>query len=77
VLQYYNNLGVIAVIAFLSISLTLVRARSGSLLPSYVMHLVFNGIQAVILIVQPFAGKPAAENQVGGFIVHSLARLFS
>ncbi len=77
VLQYYNNLGVIAVITLLSISLTLVRARSGSLLPSYVMHLVFNGIQAVILVLQPFAGKPATENQVGGFLIHGLARLFT
>lgn len=56
VLQYYNNLGVIAVITLLSVALTLVRARTGSLLPSYVMHLVFNGLQAIILVLQPFWG---------------------
>jgi membrane protease YdiL (CAAX protease family) len=78
VLQYYNNLGVIAVITLLSITLTLVRARSGSLLPSYVMHLVFNAIQAVILVLQPFVAKPAAENSgVSGFLIHALARLFT
>ena len=78
VIQYYNNLAVIAVIALLSVALTLARARSGSLLPSYVMHLVFNGIQAVILVVQPFVGKPSTENapQVG-FLIHSLARLLT
>lgn len=75
--QYYNNLGVLAVILLLSISLTLVRARSGSLLPSYVMHLVFNGIQAVILVLQPFVGNPATEPQVSGFLIHAVRSLFS
>jgi membrane protease YdiL (CAAX protease family) len=78
VLQYYNNLGVIAVITLLSVALTLVRARTGSLLPSYVMHLVFNGIQAIILVVQPFVGKPAIETKAPiGFLIHSLAQLLS
>jgi membrane protease YdiL (CAAX protease family) len=78
VLQYFNNLGVIAVITLLSVCLTVVRARSGSLLPSYVIHLVFNGIQAVILVVQPFVGKPAIETPPPiGFLIHSLARLLT
>jgi membrane protease YdiL (CAAX protease family) len=78
VLQYYNNLGVIAVITLLSVALTLVRARTGSLLPSYVMHLVFNGIQAIILVVQPFVGKPVVETKAPiGFLIHSLAQLLS
>lgn len=78
VLQYYNNLGVIAVISLLSVSLTLVRARSGSLLPSYVMHLVFNGIQAVVLVVQPFVGKSAIEKEAAaGFLIHTLSRLIT
>ena len=78
VIQYFNNLGVIAVITLLSVSLTLVRARTSSLLPSYVMHLVFNGIQAIILVVQPFVGKPATDNTPPiGFLIHSLARLLT
>jgi membrane protease YdiL (CAAX protease family) len=78
VLQYYKNVAVIAVIALLSITLTVVRARSRSLLPSYIMHLVFNGIQAVILMVQPFVGKPAVENAPAlGVIIHDLARLLT
>lgn len=78
VLQYYNNLGVIAVIALLSIALTLLRACTGTLLPSYVMHLVFNGIQALILVVQPFlspnAGGPEA---VPGILIARLWRLLT
>ncbi|MBD0327078.1 MAG: CPBP family intramembrane metalloprotease [Pyrinomonadaceae bacterium] len=53
VFQYYNNLGVIAVISILSISLTLVRAYTGRLLPCFVMHMVFNGIQSIFLIIEP------------------------
>lgn len=78
VFQYYKNLGVIAVIVILSVSLTLVRAFTGSLLPSFVMHLVFNGIQALYLVLQPFVGKPAVEkNAAVGFIIHNFSRLLS
>lgn len=74
--QYRHNPGVIGVIILLSVSLTLVRARSRSLLPCYVMHLVFNGIQAVILVIQPFVGKPTENKAVTGFLAQTLARLF-
>lgn len=78
VLQYYKNLGVIAVIVILSVSLTLVRAFTGSLLPSFVMHLIFNGIQALYLVLQPFVGKPAVEKKAAvSFIIHNLSRLIS
>lgn len=75
--QYYNNIGVLLVITLLSVSLTLVRARSRSLLPSYVIHLVFNGIQAIILVVEPFVEKPEKTKAVSGLLVHALPRLFS
>jgi membrane protease YdiL (CAAX protease family) len=52
--QYWPNIGVIAAVALLSIALTLVRAFSGRLLPCVVIHLVFNGIQAVFLILEPY-----------------------
>lgn len=51
--QYWPNAGVIAAVGLLSIVLTTVRAYSGRLLPCIVIHLVFNGIQAVILIIEP------------------------
>jgi membrane protease YdiL (CAAX protease family) len=61
--QYWPNVGVIAAVALLSIVLTVVRAYSGRLLPCIVIHLVFNGIQAVILIVEPHVQPliPSAE----------------
>jgi len=54
VLQYWPNFGAISTISLLSLVLTLVRARTGRLLPCYVIHLVFNGIQSVIIIAEPF-----------------------
>jgi membrane protease YdiL (CAAX protease family) len=61
--QYWPNVGVIAAVGLLSIVLTVVRAYSGRLLPCIVIHLVFNGIQAVILIVEPHLRPliPSAE----------------
>jgi membrane protease YdiL (CAAX protease family) len=61
--QYWPNVGVIAAVALLSIALTLVRAYTHSLLPCIIIHLVFNGIQAVLLIVEPYAQRflPVSE----------------
>ena len=54
VFQYSNNLGVIAAITIFSLSLTLMRAYSGRLLPCYVMHLVFNGLQSIVILFEPY-----------------------
>jgi membrane protease YdiL (CAAX protease family) len=51
--QYWPNVGVISAIAFLSIVLTVVRAYSGRLLPCVVIHMSFNAVQAVLLILEP------------------------
>ena len=57
VYQYRSNIWVIAVICLLSVTLTFVRAYSGKLLPPFIIHFVFNGIQSVLLVVQPFFEK--------------------
>jgi uncharacterized protein len=54
VFQYSNNISVITVITLLSFTLTLVRAYTGSVLPPFIVHLVFNGIQSLILVLAPF-----------------------
>jgi membrane protease YdiL (CAAX protease family) len=54
VVQYWPNGAAITSITLLSVVLTVIRARSGRLLPCYVVHLVFNGIQSVIIILEPF-----------------------
>ena len=56
VFQYIENIAVIAVITLLSFTLTIVRANTGSVLAPFVIHLVFNGIQSVIIALTPFTG---------------------
>jgi len=56
VVQYKNNISVIVVITLLSFTLTFLRAYSGKLLPSFMVHLVFNGVQSIIIVLAPFFG---------------------
>lgn len=52
--QYWPNVGVISSITLLSVVLTVVRARTGRLLPCLVIHFVFNGIQSFLIVVDPY-----------------------
>lgn len=52
--QYWPNYGILAVILLLSAALTLVRAHTGKLLPCFIIHLVFNGIQSVLIVLEPY-----------------------
>ncbi|HET8782103.1 MAG TPA: type II CAAX endopeptidase family protein [Pyrinomonadaceae bacterium] len=61
VLQYSNNVGVIIVITLLSFTLTFARAYTGSLVPPFIIHLVFNGIQSILIILAPFIDKNLFE----------------
>lgn len=56
VFQYIDNFAVIGVITLLSVTLTLVRAYTGKVLPSFIIHLVFNGIQSVVIVLWPLLG---------------------
>ena len=52
--QYWGSPGTILLICLLSLVLTLVRVRTGNLLPCIVLHTIFNGIQSLFLVLQPF-----------------------
>ena len=52
--QYRQNIGAILSISLLSIVLTTIRARTGRLLPCFMIHLVFNGIQSLIIVFEPY-----------------------
>ena len=69
-LQYANNLGVVAVITMLSLSLTLVRAFTGRLLPCFMMHLVFNGIQSLFIVFAPYIERLQHPERQSAAIVH-------
>ena len=51
--QYYPSWVTIILLTLLSLILTVVRARTGSLLPCFVLHFLFNGIQSIGLILGP------------------------
>jgi uncharacterized protein len=54
VYQYRQNIGAILSISLLSLVLTTIRARTGRLLPCVVIHLVFNGIQSLLIVLEPY-----------------------
>jgi uncharacterized protein len=54
VYQYRQNIGAILSISLLSFVLTVIRARTGRLLPCVVIHLVFNGVQSLIIVLEPY-----------------------
>jgi uncharacterized protein len=60
--QYWPSYGVIATILLLSFTLTMIRARSGRLLPCFVIHLAFNAIQSVIIVVEPYIKSYVEKN---------------
>lgn len=61
---YYGlNPRAMAVIGTLSISLTIIRAYTGRLLPSFVLHFVYNGIIYTVFLIEPQLAKvgPSSE----------------
>jgi uncharacterized protein len=54
VVQYWPNFGAISSITLLSVVLTVIRARTGRLLPCFMIHLVFNGVQSLIIVFEPY-----------------------
>jgi Predicted metal-dependent membrane protease len=53
----------ILTILMLSLTLTLVRLRTGNLLPCIILHTIFNGIQSLLLIVGLYITKPDPQLQ--------------
>jgi uncharacterized protein len=52
--QYWPSFGVIATILLLSTVLTVMRAYTGRLLPCFIVHLIFNAIQSVLIVLNPY-----------------------
>ena len=52
--QYRNNIAVILVITLLSVVLTVSRAMTGKMLPAFIIHLAFNGIQSIFIVLGAF-----------------------
>ncbi|PYS99656.1 MAG: hypothetical protein DMF63_11285 [Acidobacteria bacterium] len=67
--QYYPSYATIGLLLLLSLILTLVRARTSNLLPCIILHTIFNGIQSVLLILEPYVKTADAT-------IEQTARLF-
>ncbi|MET0625797.1 MAG: type II CAAX endopeptidase family protein [Pyrinomonadaceae bacterium] len=76
--QYWPSGGVIATIFILSLSLTLIRAYTGRLLPCFIVHLVFNAIQATFMVLDPYLRRfsPEETAPAPGLLVEFITRLF-
>jgi membrane protease YdiL (CAAX protease family) len=77
--QYWPSYGVIATILLLSLALTLIRAHTGRLLPCFVVHLIFNGIQSLLIVLDPYIDKFSPEKTPGpdpSALVYVLVKLF-
>lgn len=61
--QYYPSISTIFMICLLSLVLTLIRVKSDNLLPCIVLHTIFNGIQSIFLIAEPYLKQLSPEQQ--------------
>jgi membrane protease YdiL (CAAX protease family) len=73
--QYWPNIGVIVAVGLLSVTLTILRAYTGRLLPCIVIHLVFNGVTSIILLVEPHLQRVAPANDQVASVALILTRL--
>ena len=76
--QYWPSFGVIGTILLLSFVLTAIRARTGRLLPCFVVHLIFNSIQAFLIVLNPYLERLAPEKTAPapGLLLEALVRLY-
>jgi membrane protease YdiL (CAAX protease family) len=72
--QYSQNsrpdLASIFTLLLLSLVLTLIRAGTGNLLPCIVLHTVFNGVQSILLIMEPYLESLQTTPNPTGFLGH-------
>ncbi len=67
--QYYPSVSTMILLTLLSLILTLVRVRTGNLLPCVILHTVFNGFQSMLLIAEPYIKiDSTVEDAVTAFI---------
>jgi membrane protease YdiL (CAAX protease family) len=59
--QYKESLGVVMVILMLSFVLTMLRAKTGKILPCIIVHFIFNGLQALGIVFSPYLDKLSSE----------------
>lgn len=72
--QYWGSFSTIILLTLLSLILTMVRARTGNLLPCIILHTLFNAIQSALLILNPEMNAPAAAPPDPVAFIHYLIK---
>jgi membrane protease YdiL (CAAX protease family) len=72
--QYYPSYSTIFLLTLLSLVLTTVRAMSKNLLPCIILHFVFNGLQSLLLVLEPVLPKDTAVPVDSAALVHLLIK---
>jgi uncharacterized protein len=63
----------IAPLLMLSLVLTLIRVKTQNLLPCIVLHTVFNGLQALLMVIQPFLEQQVPKiEETPALLIHLL-----
>ncbi len=65
--QYWGDYATLSTLLFLSLILTMVRVKTGSLLPCILLHFLINGIQSVGLILEPYFPNTLNSHPVQSF----------
>jgi membrane protease YdiL (CAAX protease family) len=68
--QYWGTPSTIVLLTLLSLILTVIRARTGNLLPCVILHTVFNATQSLVMIFSPeLQPQPTVPQDVVGLLV--------
>ncbi|MDQ3633922.1 MAG: CPBP family intramembrane metalloprotease [Acidobacteriota bacterium] len=65
--QYWGDYATLTTLLFLSLVITLIRVKTGSLLPCILFHFLINGIQSALLILQPYLPEALDPTRIQSF----------
>jgi membrane protease YdiL (CAAX protease family) len=66
--QYLPSYSTIFLLALLSLTLTAIRVKTNNLLPCIILHMLFNGMQSVSLILEPYLKSPEVQEHAAVFL---------
>jgi len=66
--QYYPSYSTIFLLFLLSMTLTSIRVKTGNLFPCIVLHTLFNGLQSIMLILEPYVSSESLQEQAATLI---------
>lgn len=67
--QYWPSTSTIILLTFLSMILTAIRVKTDNLLPCIIFHTLFNGLQSLFLILEPFINLEELQKQTASLLI--------